>query len=224
MREIVGPAATPEVEVCFSQKYSGQVDRINKNWLPIYTKEFPTARPRFLTDETDPGAATKYGTAAFVASLKGGADAAVADALYRPVQETPAGWADYVHGLQHGVSPSASIPCFHFTRHAVRPIVVPWQSNPVYACFWLELVLISLPTQPAFLLSRFATGTTNRPTATLSTHRRSSRRCRPDSFPTPGCSMPWTIRRRGAKPRSRVAASHTSKTRIPRCLGTFGTR
>ena len=156
MREILGPTAAPEVEVCFSQKYSDQVDRINKNWLPIYTKEFPTAKPRFLTDETDPGAATKYGTAAFVASLKGGADAAVADALYRPVQVAPAGWADYVHGLLHGVSPSASIPCFHLTRDTVRHTVVPWQSNPVYACFWLKLVLISLPTR----LYRFATGTT----------------------------------------------------------------
>lgn len=126
MREIVGPAATPEVEVCFSQKYSGQVDRINKNWLPIYTKEFPTARPLFLTDETDPGAATKYGTAAFVSCLRDGVEAASGD-FYRPEQETPAGWADYVRGLLNGVRSNAPYAASIASRspHILVPCVDP---------------------------------------------------------------------------------------------------
>ena len=107
MRETLGPDAVPEVDVCFSQKYSDQVDRINTNWLPIYTKQFPAAKPRFLTDETDPGAATKFGTiTGFVASIGagGGAQEDSDDELYRPQQETPQGWADYVHGLLHGAN------------------------------------------------------------------------------------------------------------------------
>lgn len=44
MRSILGPTANPEVEVCFSQKYADQLDRIRTNWMPIYTKVFPTVR------------------------------------------------------------------------------------------------------------------------------------------------------------------------------------
>lgn len=56
------------------------------------------------------GAATKFGTAAFVASLKDGAEvgadtgaATATDSMYRPKQETSQGWTDYVHGLLNGV-------------------------------------------------------------------------------------------------------------------------
>jgi hypothetical protein len=102
MRATLGPDAVLEVEVCFSQKYSEQVERIQKNWLPLYTKEFPSAKPRFLTDETDPGAATAYGTAAFVQAVKDGA--ATETSIYKPEQETVQGWAAYVDGLLHGAN------------------------------------------------------------------------------------------------------------------------
>ena len=101
MRKFFGADAAPEVEVCFSQKYSDQVDRINKNWLPIYTKEFPSAKPRFLTDEIDPGAAT--GTPRFVELLFNDTGPGELDA-WRPEQETPAGWEAYLHGLLNGAN------------------------------------------------------------------------------------------------------------------------
>jgi len=41
MRASLGPGVDPEVQVCFSQKYAGQTERIERDWLPIYTKEFP---------------------------------------------------------------------------------------------------------------------------------------------------------------------------------------
>jgi len=104
MRAALGPTAAPDVEVCFSQKYSDQVDRIKKNWLPLYTKEFPSAKPRFLTDETDPGAATTFGTAAFVTAVKDGSAATEAASVYKPEQETPEGWASYLRGLQNGTN------------------------------------------------------------------------------------------------------------------------
>ena len=46
MRSILGDTATPQVEVCFSQKYSDQLDRIRTNWMPIYTNVFPTVRAK----------------------------------------------------------------------------------------------------------------------------------------------------------------------------------
>ena len=110
MRAALGAGADPAVEVCFSQKYAGQEERIAREWLPLYTAEFPRARPRFLTDATDPGAAAR-GTAAFVDCVKrwqaarGTADAdAAAAALdaWRPEFETADGWARYVDELLTG--------------------------------------------------------------------------------------------------------------------------
>ena len=109
MRAVLGPEAAPQVEVCFSQKYSGQTERINQNWLPLYTKEFPGATARFLTDEIDPGAAA-FGTSKFVDCLaafreaKGSANAIAALDEWCPEQETPKGWAAYVKGLLHGAN------------------------------------------------------------------------------------------------------------------------
>mmetsp|Transcript_122938 Transcript_122938/g.393848 ORF Transcript_122938/g.393848 Transcript_122938/m.393848 type:complete len:259 (+) Transcript_122938:66-842(+) len=110
MRAALGAGANPEVEVCFSQKYSGETERINRDWLPIYTSEFPQAKPRFLTDEIDPGAAA-CGTAKFVEALKrykdaqGTPEVAATTAEFdkwRPVQESSAGWTTYIDGLFQG--------------------------------------------------------------------------------------------------------------------------
>ena len=107
MRQFFGPTAAPEVEVCFSQKYADQLERINSNWLPIYTKEFPSAKPRFLTDETDPGATT--GTPAFVKELmllkspEGTVNNGSMEA-WRPDQETADGWRTYLCGLLSGAN------------------------------------------------------------------------------------------------------------------------
>ena len=108
MRSVLGAGAAPEVEVCFSQKYAGQQERIQSQWLPLYQAEFPSAKPRFLSDETDPGGA--HGTPAFVDALAAyreageTADAMAALERFRPEQETAEGWAAYVHGLLHGAN------------------------------------------------------------------------------------------------------------------------
>eukprot|EP00929_Paragymnodinium_shiwhaense_P106105 TRINITY_DN7123_c0_g1_i1.p1 TRINITY_DN7123_c0_g1~~TRINITY_DN7123_c0_g1_i1.p1 ORF type:complete len:637 (+),score=110.72 TRINITY_DN7123_c0_g1_i1:85-1995(+) len=110
MREVLGPDADPEVEVCFSNKYENQQDRIKNDWLPLYTGEFPRAMPRFLTPETDPGSGSA-GTAQFADVLKafrdaqGTADAEAATAeldKWRPDHESTDGWSSYVKGLLQG--------------------------------------------------------------------------------------------------------------------------
>jgi len=69
MRAVLGPEAIPDVEVCFSQKYAGQEERIQSDWLPIYKNVFENVKPRFLVDNTDPGAPA-CGTAKFVDAVK----------------------------------------------------------------------------------------------------------------------------------------------------------
>eukprot|EP00931_Biecheleriopsis_adriatica_P059206 TRINITY_DN35391_c0_g1_i1.p1 TRINITY_DN35391_c0_g1~~TRINITY_DN35391_c0_g1_i1.p1 ORF type:complete len:637 (+),score=123.42 TRINITY_DN35391_c0_g1_i1:58-1968(+) len=110
MRAVLGVDADPEVEVCFSQKYAGEEERINRDWLPIYTSEFVRAKPRFLTDETDPGALA-WGTAKFADVVKSFKDvqgtpeaAATLSELsaWRPEQESESGWTSYVNGLLRG--------------------------------------------------------------------------------------------------------------------------
>jgi len=111
MRTALGSSGDPAVvEVCFSQKYKDQTERIESNWLPLYRDEFPQATARFLRDEIDPGAAA-FGTPQFVEAVqryrvaKGTSDeAAEATALdaWRPEQETADGWSAYVDGLLSG--------------------------------------------------------------------------------------------------------------------------
>ncbi|CAE8628924.1 unnamed protein product [Polarella glacialis] len=112
MRAILGPDANPEVEVCFSRKYETQLERIQSDWLPIYAREFPSAKPQFLSEDTDPGGNTSAGTAAFAEALRKfreaqgapeASDAAMAELeQWRPEHETATGWRAYVEGLLAG--------------------------------------------------------------------------------------------------------------------------
>lgn len=113
MRAVLGGSADPDVEVCFSRKYDHDKhrERIKTDWLPLYACQFPKARPRFLSDDTDPGGDTAAGTGAFVAALKELRDAATESAVkkarenlktWRPESELETSWNSYVDGLLQG--------------------------------------------------------------------------------------------------------------------------
>eukprot|EP00928_Gymnodinium_smaydae_P043730 TRINITY_DN29249_c0_g2_i1.p1 TRINITY_DN29249_c0_g2~~TRINITY_DN29249_c0_g2_i1.p1 ORF type:complete len:642 (+),score=147.78 TRINITY_DN29249_c0_g2_i1:79-2004(+) len=110
MRAALGAGVDADVEVCFSQKYADETERIERDWLPIYRSEFPAAKPRFLTDEIDPGA-VPCGTAKFADALqryrdaKGGdGEASATDDLnqWRPEHVAANVWIAYVDGLLAG--------------------------------------------------------------------------------------------------------------------------
>lgn len=115
MRAILGPSADPEVEVCFSRKYETQPERINSDWLPLYTREFPRAKPNFLPEEVDPGGNTAAGTAAFAEALREFREA-LSDKVsayrdlqalahleqWRPACESAESWRAYLEGLLAG--------------------------------------------------------------------------------------------------------------------------
>ena len=173
MRAALGADASPEVEVCFSQKYSGQTEKINSNWMPLYLAEFPKAKPRFLTDEIDPGGPA-LGTPKFVEAVqafraaKGTAGAAAATAAldkWRPEQETADGWSAYILGMLSGANGDpfyapaelATLQSGFFgDSEMVRVMDSVWRNNKIpngaaeyfknpsnYGTFWHKLALAS---------------------------------------------------------------------------------